>query len=55
MQKDENEAWIVVNKFLGNYLGKDPEYKSIFKNTLDKLRKLGCNMKIKIHFLHVAG
>ncbi|CAH1114222.1 unnamed protein product [Psylliodes chrysocephalus] len=54
MQEDEKEAWTafkqVINKFLGNY--KDPEFESIVENMLDKFKKLGCNMSLKIHFLH---
>jgi hypothetical protein len=40
----------VVKKFLGDV--KDPRYKEIVENTLGKVRVLGCNMSLKLHFLH---
>ena len=40
----------VVTKFLGNK--KDPNYESIITNILDKFKKLGCLMSLKIHFLN---
>lgn len=54
MEDKEKHAWNafkeVVHKFLGNY--KDPNYVEIVENMLEKFRILGCNMSIKIHFLH---
>lgn len=54
MNDCEKEAWLsfkcVVENFLGNK--KDPNYKIIVADMLEKLRLLGCNMSIKIHFLH---
>jgi hypothetical protein len=38
-----------VKKFLGNI--KDPLYKEIVINMLDKFKLLGCNMSLKFHFL----
>jgi hypothetical protein len=38
-----------VKKFLGNI--KDPLYKEIVRNMLDKFKILGCNMNLKLHFL----
>jgi hypothetical protein len=38
-----------VKKFLGNI--KDPLYKEIIRNMLDKFKILGCNMNLKPHFL----
>ena len=40
----------VVNNFLGN--SKNPEYKEIVKTLLDNFHILGCNMSVKVHFLH---
>lgn len=53
MNNTESEAWLafkdVVNNILGN--NKHPDYKNKVANLLDKYRKLGCNMSIKLHFL----
>jgi hypothetical protein len=49
----EHQAWNAftdVKKFLGNV--KDPYYKEIVDNVLEKLRVLGSNMSLKLHFLH---
>jgi hypothetical protein len=40
----------VVKKFLGN--AKDPQCEKIVGNVLEKLQILGCNMSLKLHFLH---
>jgi hypothetical protein len=40
----------VAKKFLGDV--KDPRYKEIVENMLGKLKVLGCNMSLKLHFLH---
>jgi hypothetical protein len=54
MSDIEPEAWNafkdVVKKFLGNI--KDPQYEKIVGNLLEKLQILGCNMSLKLHFLH---
>ena len=54
MTDTEKQAWIgfksVIENFLGNY--KDPNYKNIVEVMLEKFRKLGCNMSVKVHFLH---
>lgn len=54
MTSKEKNAWTafkqVVLKFLGNE--KDPDYKKIVNNMLKKFKELGCNMSLKVHFLH---
>ena len=40
----------VVKKFLGDV--RDVRYKEIVENMLGKLRVLGCNMSLKLYFLH---
>ena len=54
MESKEKAAWLsfkqVVTSFLGNK--KDPNYKSIVADMLKNFMKLGCNMSIKVHFLH---
>ena len=53
MTEIEEDAWNafkeVVKKFLGNL--KDPLYKEIVRNMLDKFKLLGCKMSLKLHFL----
>jgi hypothetical protein len=53
MTKTGEDAWNafkeVVKKFLGNI--KDPLYKEIVRNMLDKFKLLGCNICLKFHFL----
>jgi hypothetical protein len=50
----EKTAWQafrdVVTKFLGNT--KYPDYTSIVNKVLDAFKDLGCNMSLKLHFLH---
>jgi hypothetical protein len=49
----EEDAWNafkeVVKKFVGNI--KDPLYKEIVRNVLDKFKLLDCNMSLQLHFL----
>jgi hypothetical protein len=51
MTEIEGDAWNafkeVVKKFLGNI--KDPLYKEIVRNMLDKFKLLGCNISLKLH------
>jgi hypothetical protein len=39
-----------LKKFLGNV--KDPQYEKIVGNMLENLQILGCNMSLKLNFLH---
>lgn len=54
MSQTEKQAWQsykdVVNNFLENR--RSPKYKTIVNTMLEKLRKQGCNMSLKLHFLH---
>ena len=54
ISREEKNGWIafsqVVNNFLSNI--KSSKYKEIVKTLLDNFHKLGCNMSVKIHFLH---
>lgn len=54
MSQTEKQAWQsykdVVKNFLGNSMS--PAYKTIVNTMLENLRKLGCNMSLKLHFLH---
>lgn len=51
---DEKEAWnsfrMVPKNFLGNH--KAENYKELVDNMLSCYEKMGCNMSLKIHFLH---
>ncbi|KAK5650493.1 hypothetical protein RI129_001522 [Pyrocoelia pectoralis] len=54
MNEVEVEAWkafvMVVKNFLGN--NKAPNYAELVTNMLTAFRNLGCNMSIKMHYLH---
>ena len=43
-------GWLLVSNFLGNT--KSPNYKELVKNLLCAFQKPGCNMSVKVHFLH---
>ena len=49
----EKEAWVsfkvVITKFLGNT--RDSDYIGIIGNMLEKFKKIGCLMSLKINFL----
>ena len=53
-QGDEKEAWdsfkFVVKAFLGNRRAQN--YEELENNLLQSYQKLGCNVSLKIHFLH---
>ena len=50
----DKEAWIsfreVVNNFLGNKRAEN--YVDLVTNLLSSYHKMGCNMSLKLHFLH---
>lgn len=50
----EKNAWVafvdVTRNFLGNH--KSPDFHEKINRMLDAYHKLGCNMSLKIHFLH---
>jgi len=50
----ERDAWTalqtVINNFLGNH--KAPSYKSDISKMLSTYRLMGCNMSLKIHYMH---
>jgi len=54
LKGDEKAAWdsfkFVVKGFLGNRRAQN--YKELVNNLLQSYQKLGCNMSLKIHFLH---
>ncbi|EEZ99611.2 hypothetical protein TcasGA2_TC002128 [Tribolium castaneum] len=54
MNDIESSTWVsfvnVVKNFLGNY--KSENYVELVKNMLENFKKLGCNMSIKVHYLH---
>ena len=39
-----------MENFLGNK--KDPKYKVIIADMLEQVKLVGCNMSVKLHFLH---
>ena len=54
MNSVEKNGWIALIQVVSNFLGntESPEYKKIVKTLLDTFHKLGCNMSVKVHFLH---
>ena len=54
MSSVEKNGWITFSQVVSNFLGntKSPEYKEIVKTLLDTFHKLGCNISVKVHFLH---
>ncbi|GFU90858.1 uncharacterized protein TNCV_4921911 [Trichonephila clavipes] len=54
MEMKEKNAWnsfkLVVTGFLGNK--KDPNYKALVAELSQNYKILGCNMSVKVHFLH---
>jgi len=54
LQRNEKVAWdsfkFVVKGFLGNRRAQN--YEELVNNLLQSYQKLGCNMSLKIHFLH---
>ena len=54
MTKHESAAWtafvLIIKNFLGNY--KASNYVELVSNMLSSFKDLGCNMSIKVHYLH---
>ncbi|KAL4702209.1 hypothetical protein ACJJTC_012341 [Scirpophaga incertulas] len=50
----EKNAWLVFVDVTKNFLGnhKSPDFHEKINRMLDAYQKLGCNMSLKIHFLH---
>lgn len=54
METKEKNAWISFKKTVTGFLenNKDPNYKTIVADLLKHYKVLGCNMSVKVHFLH---
>lgn len=54
LSEAELKAWTAFKWLSDNFLGnhRSPAYKDGVQNLLDAYQKLGCNMSLKIHFLH---
>ncbi len=54
MNQDEKEGWMAFGQVMRNFFGntKSPNYKELVRNLLCAFQKLGCNMSVKVHFLH---
>ncbi|GFX74511.1 uncharacterized protein TNCV_3213981 [Trichonephila clavipes] len=54
MTEVESKAWnsfvLVMSNFLGKKISND--HVELVESMLSNLKELGCNMSIKIHFLH---
>jgi hypothetical protein len=53
MTEIEEVTWNTLKEVLKTFLGniKNPLYKEIVRNMLDKFKILGCNMSLKLHSL----
>ena len=54
LAKAEKDAWIIFKNVIKNFMDKhkSPEYKDSVGRMLEKFEALGCNMSLKVHFLH---
>lgn len=54
MTRVEKAAWLSFKDVVKNFLGshKADNYKTIVEGLLKNYKKLGCNMSLKVHFLH---
>jgi hypothetical protein len=55
MSSAERESWTVfkgiIIEFLKNYTRRDQKHKNIVNHVLDKLKELGCNVRLTYHFI----
>ena len=54
LEEDEKTAWENLKSVVRNFLGNNRahNYQGIVKSLLDSFQTLGCNMSLKLHFLH---
>ena len=54
MTVTEKKAWVAFKEVVYNFLGnhKAESYVENVRTMLDKYKALGCNMSLKLHFLH---
>ena len=55
MNPEKKNGWIAFSQVVNNFLGAIPNLQNTKKNVktlLDNFHKLGCNMSVKVHFLH---
>jgi len=54
LTETENSAWLTFRAVCLNFLGniKAENYKELVENKLNAYQTMGCNMSLKIHFLH---
>ena len=54
MTNEERLAWTGFRNVIAGFLGnrKQPDYRNIVENMLMAMKQLGCNMSVKLHFLH---
>lgn len=55
MNPVEKKAWVSFKEVVAGFLGnkKDLNYKAMVKTMLQNFVKLGCNISVKLHFLHL--
>ena len=54
LNQNERRAWVAFRVTVENFLGnrKDRGFESIIKTLVNSYKDMGCNMTIKLHFLH---
>ena len=54
MSSIEKQAWIAFKNICQNFLGnkKSSNYEELVNNLLLSFQNMGCNMSVKVHFLH---
>lgn len=54
LNPEEKTAWLAFVQVTENFLGnkRSPQYESLVNQLLHAYKQLGCNMSLKIHFLH---
>lgn len=54
LSRTENRAWTAFKNVCSNFLGnrKSENYKDLVEELIQSYKTLGCNMSLKLHFLH---
>ncbi|KRY64725.1 hypothetical protein T4B_2802 [Trichinella pseudospiralis] len=55
MAQVKEETWVAFMNIVSGFLGKkkDPEYGQLVNDMLENFEKLGCNLNLKLYFLHL--
>lgn len=54
VKPDKKDGWEAFSQVVSNFLGntKSPNYAELVKHMLSAFQNHGCNMSVKVHFLH---